>query len=90
MRRRLTPFLLLFCVFIPAGAEDGPARIPESALAIFPSGAGFELEIAADDASRQRGYMFREQVPPGAGMPTAWPRGSSCRGWTRSPSYQLR
>jgi uncharacterized membrane protein (UPF0127 family) len=37
-------------------------------LALFPSGAAFRLEIAADPAARQRGYMFREHVAPAEGM----------------------
>jgi len=38
------------------------------AIAVFPSGDEFTLELAADDASRERGYMFREKVEPGEGM----------------------
>lgn len=41
---------------------------PEWAVAVFPSGAEFTLEIAADDATRRRGYMFRERVGPAEGM----------------------
>jgi len=37
-------------------------------IIVFPSGAEFGLEIATDDASRARGYMFREQVGPEEGM----------------------
>jgi len=41
---------------------------PEPPAAVFPSGAEFRLEIAADDASRARGYMFREHVAEDEGM----------------------
>jgi len=41
---------------------------PEPPVAVFPSGAVFRLEIAADDPSRARGYMFREQVAADEGM----------------------
>jgi len=37
-------------------------------VAIFPSGAEFRLEVAADPASQRRGYMFREHVPADEGM----------------------
>ena len=37
-------------------------------MAVFPSGASFNLEIADDDATRIRGYMFRERVGPRDGM----------------------
>jgi uncharacterized membrane protein (UPF0127 family) len=48
----------------PLGAADAP----EWAVAVFPSGAEFSLEIAATDRQRQLGYMFREDVPPHEGM----------------------
>jgi uncharacterized membrane protein (UPF0127 family) len=35
---------------------------------VFPSGASFALEIAADPATRARGYMFREHVGAGEAM----------------------
>jgi len=38
------------------------------ATAVFPSGAEFGLEIAADAAARARGYMERERVGPQDGM----------------------
>ena len=38
------------------------------AVAVFPSGAEFSLEIAESDAERARGYMFREKVGPTEGM----------------------
>ena len=44
------------------------SAVPEWAVAVFPSGREFSLEIAADPADRQRGYMFRERVGPNEGM----------------------
>jgi uncharacterized membrane protein (UPF0127 family) len=38
------------------------------AVAVFPSGAEFSLEVVADPASRRLGYMFREHVGPRDGM----------------------
>jgi len=58
----LLPLLLL--VPLLAGATPRP----EWAIAIFPSGAEFRLEIAADDRSRALGYMFRDEVGPREGM----------------------
>jgi uncharacterized membrane protein (UPF0127 family) len=40
----------------------------EPPAAVLPSGAQFRLEIAADQESRLRGYMFREYVGPDEGM----------------------
>jgi uncharacterized membrane protein (UPF0127 family) len=43
-------------------------QLLEPPAAVFPSGAVFRLEIAADDRSRARGYMFREHVAADEGM----------------------
>jgi uncharacterized membrane protein (UPF0127 family) len=55
---------LLAAAPVPAAA---PA-VPEWAVAVLPGGAEFMLEVARDDASRARGYMFRETVGPREGM----------------------
>ena len=39
-----------------------------AAVAILPNGAAFTIEVAADEASRARGYMFRDHVGPREGM----------------------
>ena len=44
------------------------AGTSEWKVAVFPSGAQFTIEIAADDAARMRGYMFRKRVGPHEGM----------------------
>ena len=41
---------------------------PKWAVAVFPSGEEFSLEIAADDESRGYGYMFREKIASNEGM----------------------
>jgi uncharacterized membrane protein (UPF0127 family) len=48
-------------------ATDCAPRIVPPA-AVLPSGAQYRLELAADDATRARGYMFREHVGPDEGM----------------------
>lgn len=64
--RYLMVLLLVVCCAAPASAAGGDA--PDWAVAVFPSGAEFSLEIAADPASRARGYMFRESVGRREGM----------------------
>jgi uncharacterized membrane protein (UPF0127 family) len=44
------------------------APAPRWAVAVLPSGHEFALEVAADDVSRQRGYMGREKIGPREGM----------------------
>jgi hypothetical protein len=47
-------------------ARAAPA--PRFAVAVLPSGHEFALEVAADDASRQHGYMGRDRIGPREGM----------------------
>ena len=56
--------LIVLLSVLPAAASD----TPEWAVAVFPSGAEFSLEIAATDRERQLGYMFREKVGANDGM----------------------
>ena len=56
--------LSLLLAALPAVAAD----VTEWAVAVFPSGAEFSLEIAATDRERRLGYMFREEVGTHEGM----------------------
>ena len=60
---------IVACAVFLAGVTSvvaGPA--PDWAVAVFPSGAEFSLEIADSGPERQVGYMFRDEVPPLEGM----------------------
>jgi len=48
------------------GVAAGAA--PRWAVAVLPSGHEFSLEVAADEPSRERGYMGRGSVGPREGM----------------------
>src|SRR5262245_48631406 len=50
-----------------AGPSNGGGP-PRWAVAVLPNGHEFALEIAADDASRARGYMGREKIGRRDGM----------------------
>jgi uncharacterized membrane protein (UPF0127 family) len=68
-RRRSALAALLALGALTAGsAQEGAGALPTSAVAVFPSGATFTLEIAADAESRALGYMFRDVVTPDEGM----------------------
>ena len=56
--------LTVFLSVLPAAALE----VPEWAVAVFPSGAEFSLELAVTDRELQLGYMFREEVPAHEGM----------------------
>lgn len=66
MRRRAR--LLLLLPALGWVVQPLNSTTPEWAVAVFPSGAEFSLEIAADPESRRRGYMFRERVGSAEGM----------------------
>ncbi|HEX4823429.1 MAG TPA: DUF192 domain-containing protein [Candidatus Polarisedimenticolaceae bacterium] len=51
-----------------AATTAASATAPRWAVAVLPSGHEFALEVAADDASRARGYMGREHVGARDGM----------------------
>ena len=64
MIRRTLMLAALFALATPASAEPPP----DWAVAVFPSGAEFSLEIAATPGQRRIGYMYREEIPASAGM----------------------
>ena len=66
--RRLRDGLVLASIAVVLLAACTVAGTSEWKVAVFPSGAQFSLEIAADDAARMRGYMFRDRVGPHEGM----------------------
>ena len=51
-----------------AGGVAAGRAYPASAVAVLPSGREFTLEVAADEASREKGYMGRASVGPREGM----------------------
>lgn len=61
-------WLLLLMVLVFGTATAAWGESGDWAVAIFPSGAEFSLEIAADPLSRARGYMYRESVGEREGM----------------------
>ena len=66
MKKGMQAAVFLGCCAFVAAAAGAPAR--EWAVAVFPSGTQFTLEIAADPEKRRLGYMFREKVGPEEGM----------------------
>lgn len=70
-RSRLSSLVLAFALLLLCVTNvdaQSKRKVPEWAVAVFPSGAEFTLEIAATDRERARGYMFREHVGPREGM----------------------
>ena len=71
MRRGAIGAALLLAALVGAGgraAERSASAGYDWAVAVWPSGREFKLEIAADSQSRWRGYRHRAEVPPDEGM----------------------
>ena len=64
----MTKFLLLATLAVIGGSVARAGAPPQWAVGILPSGREFALEVAADAASRARGYMGRTAVGPREGM----------------------
>ena len=62
---------------------------PEWAVAVFPSGEEFSLEIAADPQSRAYGYMYREKVAPNEGMLFIFDRAGAHTFWMKNCKVAL-
>lgn len=63
MKTRLTALLLLLALLLPlAGCATDAGRWVEL------RGERYAVEVAADDAARTRGLMFRDSMPSGNGM----------------------
>jgi uncharacterized membrane protein (UPF0127 family) len=54
----------------PAVAQAAPQPVAMERLTIATAEGTreFRVEVAADEATRERGLMFRKEVPPGTGM----------------------
>jgi uncharacterized protein len=60
----------LFSFVLLTGCSPGGERLPTTRV-VIDAGSGpaaFTVEIAADEASQQRGLMFRTELAPDAGM----------------------
>ena len=79
MTRPLTAALLLLALARPGAAFEAlPTRN------VFLVGVAYELEIAADPASRERGLMGRTEIPPRGGMLFAFPDDAPRAFWMKN------
>jgi len=66
---RSVPGVLMAVTVLTSIAAAGAATEGAKwAVAVFPSGTEFSLEVVDDPASRRLGYMFREHIGPTDGM----------------------
>jgi len=71
--RSKVPFVLLAVVAIACTKPNPPAHPPVASTSnaprvVFPDGFAINVEIAADDDTRQQGLMFRDRMAEDRGM----------------------
>lgn len=66
--RSLPWALVSVAILTSVAAAGATAEGAKWAVAVFPSGTEFSLEIVDDPDSRRLGYMFREHIGPTDGM----------------------
>lgn len=87
---------LLRCGGTPADRAQPAAATPAqgapavaASRAIFANGSSVELEVAADDETRQQGLMFRDRVRPGSGMLFIFPSTDVYAFWMKNTFIPL-
>ncbi len=76
---------LIFCLSFGLGACTARASGPSVEL----KGHHFDIEIAADDASRERGLMFRDTMPADHGMLFLFERPTTQTFWMKNTHIPL-
>jgi len=61
-------FALAACARPGSGTAPAPTPAPSGPRTVLPSGDSVRVELAASDAERAQGLMFRESLAPDAGM----------------------
>ncbi len=78
-----------FSWLVVASTDSPGPPAPRWAVAVLPGGEEFSLEVAVDDASRARGYMFRESVGRREGMLFVFDRSDRHSFWMKNCRVRL-
>lgn len=70
----------------PATATRAPASGPR---VVFPDGTTIHVEIAADDATREQGLMYRDQLAADRGMVFFFPQSGNYPFWMKNTLIPL-
>jgi uncharacterized membrane protein (UPF0127 family) len=74
---------------VPAPPPAPPARATTSPRVVFPDGYAVTVEVAADDATRQQGLMYRDRLPPHGGMIFYFPQSGHYPFWMKDTLIPL-
>jgi len=89
--------LLMVATLTAARCEHKPATMqptrtspdPRAARVIVPGGRAIEVEIAANDETREQGLMYRDRLPPGHGMLFLFARAGTYPFWMKNTIIPL-
>ena len=84
MSRPRRTLAILALLAAPLATAAASTAAPDWAVAIFPSGAEFTVELRSDPVERARGYMFREEVGPAEGMLFLFPTSGRHSFWMKN------
>ena len=87
---RLTAVLVLIgCMNAAPPAQKPVQAATNEPRVIFPDGTAIRVEIASDDATREQGLMYRDQLPNDRGMVFFFPKAGNYPFWMKNTLIPL-
>src|SRR5437899_4092397 len=74
---------------VPTPPPSPPTRAATAPRVVFPDGYAVTVEVAADDATRQQGLMYRDRLPPEGGMIFFFPQSGHYPFWMKNTLIPL-
>lgn len=82
--------LFLACGVNSSPPPSSPTRpAPAGPRIVFPDGSAVQVEIAADDETRQQGLMYRDRLAPDRGMLFLFPQSGNYPFWMKNTLIPL-
>lgn len=89
----MSKFAAMTLLLIACGASQSSAPAPAAKAGgprvVFPDGYAVNVEIAADDATRQQGLMYRDQLAETNGMIFLFPQSAEYPFWMKNTLIPL-
>lgn len=90
MRSELMALLLILACGANTAPPAAPTRAePPGPRVVFPDGFSVHVEVAADDATRQQGLMYRDRLSPDRGMIFFFPKSGDYPFWMKNTIIPL-
>jgi len=81
--------IILFIAAIVTSPARGRADTGAGGVVITCNDTEIIVEIADDQESRNKGLMYRDELPDGTGMLLAYPKEVECKLWMRNMRFPL-